>query len=236
MKEYKNYLFDLYGTLVDIHTDEEQDLLWQKMAIFLASYGGHCTPAELKALYTARITELETVARRQLGSGAEIDIGPVFASMLKECGLQTDTGAVEQLAWTFRLLSSQKLRLFPGVSGMLRRLRQQGKGVYLLSNAQELFTLPELKALDLLQYFDGIVISSREGLKKPDPRLYRLVLDRYGLMPEETVMVGNDDKADCWGAYTAGLDSMYVYTEQSPVRIRPLPAKCRMLDDISQVF
>ena len=31
---YQNYVFDLYGTLVDIHTDEEQQMLWEKMAMF----------------------------------------------------------------------------------------------------------------------------------------------------------------------------------------------------------
>ena len=35
---YKNYIFDLYGTLVDIHTDEEQELLWEKLALFYGYY------------------------------------------------------------------------------------------------------------------------------------------------------------------------------------------------------
>ena len=33
-RNYKNYIFDLYGTPVDIHTDEEQELLWEKLALF----------------------------------------------------------------------------------------------------------------------------------------------------------------------------------------------------------
>lgn len=235
-KEYHHYLFDLYGTLVDIHTDEENDLMWQRMAILLAADGGCCTPEGLKMLYAARVADMEAAARQQRGPGAEIDIGPVFAAMLEKSGLQAGCDAVPRLARAFRLLSTEKLRLFPGAAEMLSRLRQQEKRVYLLSNAQELFTLPELKALGLLQYFDGIVISSREGLKKPDARLYRILLERYGLEPEETVMVGNDDRADCWGAAQAGLDSMYVFTEQSPERTEPLPENCRILPDISRVI
>ena len=34
-KEYDNYIFDLYGTLIDIHTDEEQSILWEKMTDYL---------------------------------------------------------------------------------------------------------------------------------------------------------------------------------------------------------
>lgn len=37
-KHYKNYLFDLYGTLVDIHTDEENEALWEKLCMFLRLY------------------------------------------------------------------------------------------------------------------------------------------------------------------------------------------------------
>ena len=48
--EYDNYVFDLYGTLVDIHTDENCDLLWEKLAMFYGYYGANYTPDELKKL------------------------------------------------------------------------------------------------------------------------------------------------------------------------------------------
>ena len=34
--KYENYIFDLYGTLVDIHTDEEKTELWEKLRSFTA--------------------------------------------------------------------------------------------------------------------------------------------------------------------------------------------------------
>jgi len=34
-ERYENYVFDLYGTLVDIHTDENSEGLWEKLALFL---------------------------------------------------------------------------------------------------------------------------------------------------------------------------------------------------------
>lgn len=236
MKEYKNYLFDLYGTLVDIHTNEENDLLWKRMSIILGMQGVRYTGEELRKQYMQEVSQRETAARKERGAGAEIDIGPVFESFFAAQGVAANTEIVAQLAREFRVLSLEKLRLFPGVLEMLQRLKRQGKGVYLVSNAQALFTLPEMKALDLPQYFDGIVISSVEGFKKPDSRIYSLTLQRYELDPKETVMIGNDDQADCWGACRAGLDSMYVYTEQSPIRTSPLPKNCRILENISQVF
>lgn len=232
MKSYENYLFDLYGTLVDIHTDEEDPHLWRRMATLLNADGISFSAEQLQERYRSEVTRQETI----LGAGGEIDIAPVFAAFYAGSNRVPNDAQIASLAHTFRALSLQKLRLFPGTIEMLMRLRSAGKRVYLLSNAQALFTLPELEALNLLPYFDGIVISSREGIKKPDLRLYQRILQRYDLDPAATVMVGNDDDADCWGAARAGLDSMYIFTEQSPRRIHPLPENCRHLQDISQVI
>lgn len=236
MKEYDNYLFDLYGTLVDVHTEEGKDLVWQRLSLFLGADGVHCTPEYLKEKYAEQVRVREAQDRLQRGKWAEIDIAPVFAAMYADKGVQATDEQIALLAKVFRVLTVEKLRLFPGTEQMLQRLKAAGKHVYLLSNAQKLFTMPELQALDLVQYFDGIIISSNEGRKKPDPELYHLALKRYGLDPEQTVMVGNDDQADCWGAAKAGFDSMYVYTEQSPKRTEPLPDNCRLLSTIGDVF
>lgn len=236
MKEYQNYLFDLYGTLVDIHTDEDDPRLWQRMSVLMAQEGLSSSAQQLQKQYGDEVARLEAAAKADRGVGAEIDIGPVFASFYAGTGITPCQDHIAFLARTFRVLSQHRLRLFPGTVEMLTRLRQQGKRIYLVSNAQTLFTMPELEALGLLPYFDGVVISSEIGVKKPDGRIYRLALERFHLDPERTVMVGNDDRADCWGAHDAGLDSMYVFTEQSPVRTQPLPSNCRFLQEISQVI
>ena len=115
-------------------------------------------------------------------------------------------------------------------------MRDHGRKVYLLSNAQTIFTRPELRALGLEELFDGTLLSAEAGRKKPDSLFYRALLDKYGLDPEETIMVGNDDVADCHGAAAAGLDSLYIYTEQSPKPVKPLPENCRQIACIRDVF
>ena len=42
--KYTDLIFDLYGTLVDIHTDEN-DLVWEKTALFFGYYGAHRSKA-----------------------------------------------------------------------------------------------------------------------------------------------------------------------------------------------
>lgn len=236
MKQYKNYLFDLYGTLVDVHTDERKDALWEKLSVWLASEGARYTPDELKNAYFSRVKQLEASAKAERGAWAEIDIADVFSEFYALRAVEPTGERIESVTKLFRLLSLEKLRLYPGVDALMRRLKDAGKGVYLLSNAQYLFTWPEVCALGLDKYFDGVIISSVEGLKKPDVRLYRLALERFGLDMSETVMVGNDDRADCHGAAAAGLDSMYVFTEQSPERTQPMPENCRELATIADAF
>lgn len=236
MKEYNNYLFDLYGTLADVHTDERKDELWEKLSVWLASEGARYTPKELENAYFSRVKQLEASAKAARGAWAEIDIADVFSEFYTLRGIEPTKERIECVTKLFRLLSLEKLRLYPGVEALMQRLHGAGKRVFLLSNAQYLFTWPEICALGLDKYFDGVIISSVEGLKKPDVRLYRLALERFALAASETVMVGNDDRADCHGAATAGLDSMYVYTEQSPKRTQPLPENCRELSEIADAF
>lgn len=237
-KQYKNYLFDLYGTLVDIHTDESSVLFWQRVSWLLGMYGVERSPKVLKAVYAEKIARLDAEARNSLSEGAqpEIDLGIVFREFFTDCGVEPDEQTVADFARTFRLLSLKKLKLFPGVKNMLQTLKAAGKGVYLLSNAQSLFTRPELEMLGLEQYFDGIVLSSEAGRKKPDAAFYQFLMEKYSLNPKETAMVGNDDLCDCHGAAKAGLDSFYVFTKQSPKPEIPLPGNCIRLEKIADLI
>lgn len=57
---YRNFIFDLYGTLVDIHTNEYKPSLWKKMALFYSFQGAAYTGKELRCRYR----QLETAAVR----------------------------------------------------------------------------------------------------------------------------------------------------------------------------
>lgn len=238
MKEYKKYLFDLYGTLVDIHTNEDSLPFWRNVSRYLGMQGIDREPMELKERYLSEIARKEADLAAQLPQGAqgEIDIGKVLGSFYEGTGLTPDAREISQFARVFRLLSIRRLRLFPGVIPMLESLRRRGKNVYLLSNAQALFTRPELTLLGLDTRLDGILLSSEAGRKKPDPAFFRMILAQYDLDPAETVMVGNDDLCDCHGAANAGLDSYYVFTAQSPLRTAPLPGNCTELNKVTDLL
>lgn len=63
--QYKNYIFDFYGTLVDIWTDEDDEKLWEQMAALYAAYGADYFAAELKANYDNHIKRQENQLRKR---------------------------------------------------------------------------------------------------------------------------------------------------------------------------
>ena len=229
MQEVTCVLFDLYGTLVDIHTDEEDPGLWRTMAWCLGLRGKPWEPDKLKQAYCEACFQAEAKLREQR-EYPEIDILPVWEELAN-----TDEAGARELAVFFRALSMRKLRLFPGAREVLDGLHAMGKTVILLSNAQAAFTRPELRLLGIEDCFDHIFLSSDAGIKKPAPAFFRLP-EREGIDLKSCVMVGNDHVCDCAGAASVGMRSLYVHTEQSPEKPDNLPKGCREIRDIREVL
>ena len=118
-----------------------------------------------------------------------------------------------------RACSTDVSELYPGAVEMLKTFRAAGKRVFLLSNAQRLFTEPEMKRLGLWKCFDKIFISSDWGVKKPDPAYFQLALDAAGTPPERCLMTGNSPQDDMEPARRLGLRTCFLDTDQ--VKDRP---------------
>lgn len=215
---YKNYIFDLYGTLIDINTDEWNDDLWKKMAIFYGYKGAHYTYDELKGEYL-NLVSLEKVAVRKRHpeyNVVDIKIEKVFKKLFTQKGVKVTKAQVAFVAEAFRCYSTKYIKLYDGVIDLLDTLKAKGKKIYLLSNAQRYFTENELNMLGLTEYFDGICISSDEECSKPDSCYYKTLFDRYGLEKSESIMIGNDYVSDIGGAAHFGIDSLYIHQSISP--------------------
>jgi len=235
----QNYLFDLYGTLVDIRTDEAKPSLWRRLALLYSLQGAGYDGAELKRAYPSAVErEIDALARRyphMPRAQIEPDILRVFRGLFADKGILATDEMVKDTAVAFRMLSLEHIRLYPGAKETLAALRAQGKGVYLLSNAQASFTLPELAMLGLTPCFDGIVLSSQVGFKKPSSRIFSHLLSIYGLRAEACLMVGNDAAADIRGAAAMGMESRYIHTKQSPDRPGHWPDSCREIESLLEL-
>lgn len=217
---YDTCIFDLYGTLVDIRTDEKKPELWERLALFYAFYGAEYTPDELHQGYDCLTAEMSAgkagIRKDAHEAYPEIRIEDVFMALFRKKGIDADEVLSRHAGQFFRILSMEHLKLYNGTKEMLSALRDGGKKVYLLSNAQKIFTEYEMNAMGITPYFDGIFISSEHECKKPDVRFFEKLIHTYGIERDRAVMVGNDGVCDIEGAKNAGLATLYVRTEISP--------------------
>lgn len=169
---FQYYIFDLYGTLVDIHTEEASEELWEKLCLFYSYYGALYHAEELKKRYREIISEMESGSQKLRKDAheafPEIQIEEVFRRLYQEKGVEADRALTVHTGQFFRVLSTDYVKLYEGTKEMLEALKKAGKKIYLLSNAQRIFTEYEVRALGIFEYFDGIMISSDYGMKKPD--------------------------------------------------------------------
>lgn len=214
--KYTDLIFDLYGTLVDIHTDEN-DTVWEKTAIYFGFYGAHYTGPDLKQAFQAAMAARHAQAGQSYECFPDIPFEQVMAQLFRDKGV---TEQAEDLgshaAQLFRIASMDYIRLYPGVLEALSVLRQKGYRLWLLSNAQRVFTAFELRHLGLGEQLDGIYISSDYGCRKPDGRFFRALLEEQKLDVSQCLMIGNDRDTDIAGAKAAGLATLYMHTALTP--------------------
>ena len=229
---YQNYIFDLYGTLININTDEWQAKLWKSLQILYAYRGAEYTYNEIKSEYGRLVEKEKAAVRRRHPEYTVIDIKieKVFRELFAQKGVRVSKRDLCYIAEAFRCFSTKYIRLYDGVLDLLDTLKAKGKRVYLLSNAQRVFTENELNMFGLTPYFDGIVISSDEECSKPDHHYYEILFSRYGLKKEESIMIGNDYLADIGGAADFGIDSLYIHQSISPAVEGELRSQYTVMD------
>ncbi|XP_016779745.3 acyl-CoA dehydrogenase family member 10 isoform X10 [Pan troglodytes] len=109
------------------------------------------------------------------------EFGRLCSEMLKTTSVPVDS--------FFSLLTSERVaKQFPVMTEAITQIRAKGLQTAVLSNN---FYLPNQKSflpLDRKQ-FDVIVESCMEGICKPDPRIYKLCLERLGLQPSESIFL-----------------------------------------------
>lgn len=211
---YTNYIFDIYGTLIDIQTDESTPELWEKLSAFYAFKGAHYTADALKASYNEKVA----FTRSQITNTKYPDfpLEPIFESLYTDKGVYVTSDIVTDTAQFFRVLSTKYIKLYDGVIEFLDALKAKNKKLYVLSNAQHVFTYYEMKLLGIANYFDDIYFSADYGICKPDPQFYHALLDTLDLDISQSIMIGNDYICDIHGAHQVGLDSLYMHSNLSP--------------------
>lgn len=118
--------------------------------------------------------------------------------------------AVEELVcrWWDRPLSP-----VPGMKELIAEIKGLGLKIYLLSNANMQQRIYHDR-IPGTEYFDGRIVSAECGMIKPQPEIYRLLLDTYGLQAQECLFI-DDSPLNVEGAYCVGISGI-VFDDDMP--------------------
>ncbi len=209
----KGILFDLYGTLIDIETDESLEEIYRGIAHFLTYHGVHLHRWEVRDRYYQIMKQQKEESGEEY---PEIDVEAIWNTFLEQEGIKTAPGRRDLariLAQLYRGISRKRLQLYPDVKRVMDELQPHYR-LALISDAQSCYALPEIKAVGLDRCFDPIIISAVYGFRKPDTRLFAKSLDILKLTPPEVVYVGNDMYRDIYGASRLGIKTIFVDSNQ----------------------
>jgi putative hydrolase of the HAD superfamily len=119
-------------------------------------------------------------------------------------------------------------RLYEDVRPALASLRARGVRLGIISNwDRRLRTIVREMELDSL--FDAVTISSEEGVRKPNPRIFERALARLGVAPHEAMHVGDLVCDDVEGARAAGVRPVLLDRDD---RHRPPPDGVPVVRDL----
>ncbi len=102
-------------------------------------------------------------------------------------------------------------KLYPDALCTLAALRDAGYRLGCVSNINDGHIMRSVVARDgLRDWLSPLYLSEEIGLRKPHPRLFNMVLQDWGLPPQQAVMVGDNHKTDIQGALNAGLRAIWI--------------------------
>jgi len=172
---------------------------------------------------------LRRLAFRGLGTHCEVQYqsrqpdsaGPFEQAVRERTEQHPDWGEYIHAYW--RRWDEMLGGLIPGMEGLVGELRAAGAALYAITNwSAETFPLAR-ERFPLLGVFDGaVVVSGEVGLVKPEPRIYELALERFGLRPEQCLFI-DDNEPNVAGARRVGIAATR-FVDAATLRAHPAVA------------
>lgn len=134
------------------------------------------------------------------------DAGRPFATAVAELSARFPDMAEHIAAYDRRWMEMVPDSI-PGTPEILAELKARGVPLYAITNFSS-EKLPLIRErFDFFGHFDGIVVSGELGIVKPDPAIYRALLDGFGLEAGDTVFI-DDVQRNVDGARAAGMNAV----------------------------
>jgi 2-haloalkanoic acid dehalogenase type II len=141
---------------------------------------------------------------------------------------------VSELATQHYGYYQQLRRSVPGALALLQALKPEYK-IGIVTNNRLAEQQEKLHYLGMSELVDVLITSEEIGVLKPDPRIYQVALERLGVGPAETVMVGDNWQADVLGALAVGIRPIWL-NRTGAARLLPHVTELTSLEPLAQVY
>ena len=187
-------LFDIGETLLD--AAGQQDALMEVHRTTLGNFGFELSIAEYRQLDSDKISRFVPSAMHAITWHFAGSDGRLFNEI---------TGEVRSHYPEIRALGCQ---LYPGADVVLKRLA--GEYTLALAGNAPASIVDVLDDLGVLRWFRHTDVSGSLGIKKPDERFFRTLLDRAGFAPSEAIMIGDRLDNDIIPSKQVGLRTVWM--------------------------
>ncbi len=116
--------------------------------------------------------------------------------------------------------SPYKKQLFPGTIELLEKLYNKYE-LHLITNGFAEVQYIKLEQSNLKKYFKKIIVSEETNWKKPSPEIFHYAMQQAGATKENSIMIGDDLKADIKGASEVGMDQIWVNFDSTYAGFKP---------------
>lgn len=185
----KAVIFDLDGTLLD--RDASVQVFINNQYDRLSKYFSHIP----KEIYTERFVELD--------NHGYVWKDIVYSQLVEELNITRLTA--EDLLDDYLLEFRNHCIPFGDLVEMLEDLKTQGIRLGMITNGFGNFQLHNIQALGIEHYFEAILISEWEGIKKPNPEIFTRALSKLLVKPEESMFIGDHPMNDVEAARNVGM-------------------------------
>lgn len=135
-------------------------------------------------------------------------INEAMSNLCRHAGIEPNKKNLQRMQEIW-MNSGIKTKIFEDVIPVLKELKREYK-LGLISNT-DCYYLDFFK--DLFMMFDSVSLSCDVGLLKPDPEIFKLIVNRLGVKPEEAIMIGDNLKDDVEGAKSIGMEAILIKRE-----------------------
>lgn len=222
-KIISDVFFDLDHTLWDF--ERNSALTFQKI---LREHKVEVNLTEFLQVYAPINLEYWKLYREERISKSELRYGRLKRAF-DEINYEVSTPLINSLSQDYIRYLSSFNHLFPNTVEILQYLKPR-YNLHIITNGFQEVQEKKLRNANILGYFDQIINSEMAGVKKPNPHIFKMALEKAGVQAKNALMIGDSLEADILGAQAVGFHTLHFNANSDQVH-----EHCYMIHDLSEI-